>query len=188
MPLMRALWLAFPADPRALAVDDAYMWGENLLVAPVTTASAKDRTVYLPHGIWFDYWTGETITGGFDHTRPVDLATMPLYVKAGSILPLGPVKQSALEKSSDPLELHIFPGSDGQLTLYEDDGVTMEHTRGISSTIDIRWHDQTRSLSLGLAPNSTMHPFTTQKLNVKLVGSSTVKTVEFHGSSTTVVL
>jgi alpha-glucosidase/alpha-D-xyloside xylohydrolase len=188
MPLMRALWLAFPADPRTLTVDDAYMWGESLLVAPVTIASAKDRTVYLPHGTWFDYWTGEAIAGGVDHTRPVDLITMPLYVKAGSILPLGPIKQSALEKSSSPLELHIYPGSDGHLALYEDDGVTMEHTRGISSTIDIRWNDQTRSLSFALAPGFTMHPFTTRKLNVQLAGSPTVKTVEFHGSSTTVVL
>jgi alpha-glucosidase (family GH31 glycosyl hydrolase) len=182
MPLMRALWLAFPTDPRALAVDDAYMWGESLLVAPVTTASAKDRSVYLPHGTWFDYWTGEAIARGVDHTRVVDLATIPLYVKAGSILPLGPVKQSALEKSSDPLELHLYPGNDGHLALYEDDGVGMEHTRGISSTIDIRWNDQARTLSVALAPGSTMHSFTTRKLNVRLAGSSTVKTLDFHGS------
>lgn len=188
MPLMRALWLAFPTDPRALAVDDAYMWGESLLVAPVTTASAKDRTVYLPHGTWFDYWTAETIAGGIDHTCPVDLATMPLYVKAGSILPLGPIKQSALEKSSSPLELHVYPGNNGHLALYEDDGVSMEHTCGISSTINIRWNDQNRSLSLALAPGSTMHPFTTRRFNVQLAGSSTVKTFDFYGSPTTIVL
>ena len=153
---MRALWLAYPNDARALAVDDAYLWGESLLVAPVTASSAKDRTIYLPHGQWFDYWTGEEIFGGLDHIRPVDLATMPLYVKAGTILPLGPIKQSTLEPSTTPIELHIYPGSDARFALYEDDGISMDHTRGISSTIDMRWNDQLKRLSLALAPGSVM--------------------------------
>ena len=72
---------------------------------------------------------------------PVDLATMPLYVKAGTILPLGPIKQSTLERSSAPLELHIYPGADARFELYEDDGISMDHTRGVSSTIDIRWNE-----------------------------------------------
>ena len=188
VPLMRALWFAFPNDPGALAVDDAYLWGDSILVAPVTTMSATERITYLPRGAWFDYWTGEPITGGAPHTRPVDLATMPLYVKAGTVLPLGPIKQSALERLSDPLELNIYPGTDGHLALYEDDGTSMDHLRGVNSTIDVRWNDRTRTLSLALAAGSAMHTFTTRKLNVRLIASSTSRLVEFHGSPITVSL
>jgi len=188
LPLMRALWFAFPSDPKALAVDDAYLWGESLLVAPVTTASATERTTYLPAGAWFDYWTNELISGGATHTRTVDLATLPLYVKAGTILPLGAVKQSALEKSSAPLELHIYPGSNARLTLYEDDGFTMDHTRGIFSTIDLRWDDRARTLSLRLAPGSAMHPFTTRRLSVRIAGSADIKPLDFHGVATMIKL
>jgi len=188
IPLMRSIWFSFPNDPAALAVDDAYMWGDSLLVAPVTEKSAAERITYLPKGAWFDYWTGESIVGGERHTRSVDLATMPLYVKAGTILPLGPVKQSTLERSSAPLELHIYPGADAHFELYEDDGTSMDHTRGISSTINIRWNERTRTISLALAAGSAMRPFTTRKLIVHLVGSSTSKPVEFHGTLITVTM
>jgi alpha-glucosidase/alpha-D-xyloside xylohydrolase len=182
LPLMRALWLAYPGDARALAVDDAYLWGDSLLVAPVTASSAKDRTVYLPHGLWFDYWTGAQISGALDLVREVDLATMPLFVKAGSILPLGPIKQSTLEPSSAPIELRIYPGNDARFALYQDDGISMDHTRGISSTIDMRWNDQLKRLSLVLAPGSIMRSFTTRTFRVRLAGSSEVKTLDFRGS------
>jgi alpha-glucosidase (family GH31 glycosyl hydrolase) len=164
------------------------MRGESLLVAPVTAASAKERTVYLPQGLWFDYWMGERFAGGLDHVRPVDLATMPLYVKAGTILPLGPIKQSTLERSSTPIGLRIYPGSDGRFALYEDDGVSMDHTRGISSTIDIRWNDRLKRLSLAFAPGSVMRNFTSRTFRVRLAGSSELKTQDFRGSLVTVDL
>ena len=188
MPLMRALWIAYPGDSRALAVDDAYLWGENLLVAPVTTASAKERAIYLPQGTWFDFWTGEEIIGGRDHVRPVDVATMPLYVKAGTVLPLGPVRQSTGERSSESMELRVYPGSDGQLALYEDDGVSMDRTRGISSTINVRWTDRRKRLSLALAPGSVMRNFTTRTFRVRLAGSLEVKTLDFRGPLTSIDL
>jgi alpha-glucosidase/alpha-D-xyloside xylohydrolase len=186
LPIMRALWLAHPTDSQALAVDDAYMWGESLLVAPVTTRSATDRSIYLPTGTWTDYWTGEKVTGGATHTRPVDLATLPLYVKSGSIIPLGPIKQYTLEQSPTPLELHIYPGADAYFALYEDDGVSMDHTRAVSSTIEIRWSDQGRNLSLALAAGSTMHPFTTRRFTARFAGSTTVKSIDFSGTPITV--
>jgi alpha-glucosidase/alpha-D-xyloside xylohydrolase len=188
MPLMRALWLAYPGDPRALLVDDAYMWGDSLLVAPITTSSAKDRTIYLPRGQWFDYWTGAQISGALDLVREVDLATMPLFVKAGAILPHGPIKQSTLEKSTAPIDLHIYPGDDGRFALYEDDGVSMEHTRAISSTIDIRWNNRLRRLSLTLAPGSILRDFTTRTFRVQLAGSSEFEALEFRGHPITLDL
>jgi alpha-glucosidase/alpha-D-xyloside xylohydrolase len=191
LPLMRALWLSFPGDAKALAVDDAYMWGGSLLVVPVTSKSATERAVYLPQGVWFDYWaTGSNtpIAGGTTVTRAVDLATLPLYVKAGSILPLGPIKQSTLEASFAPLELHIYPGADARFALYEDDGVSMDHTRGVSSTIDIRWNDRARVLSLVLSPGDTMHTFTTRRFTARIAGSPAIKSVEFNGAAATISL
>jgi len=188
MPMMRALWLAFPGDPDALTVDDAYMWGESFLVAPVTVASATERRVYLPRGGWFDYWTGEQIAGGREHARAVDLATMPLYVKAGSVLPMGPVKQSTLEKTSAPTELHVYPGGDSRATLYEDDGVSMEYTRGVCSTIEVSWSDQERRLSIALEPGSVMHAFTSRAFQIQVAGNAGVKTVEFQGARVSVNL
>ncbi len=187
-PLMRALWLDFPQDRETHAVDDAYLWGANLLVAPVTTKSAKERTTYLPGAHWFDYWTGEPLKGGQHHTRGVDLATIPLYVRAGSILPLGPVKQSTLEASTSPLELHVYPGSNAHLALYEDDGISMEHTRGVSSTLDIHWDDGTRRLSVALAAGSRLHAFTTRRFRAGVVGASAMSPFDFSGTPMTVQL
>ncbi len=181
MPLMRALWLAFPDDVKAATVDDAFLWGQSLLVAPVTAKAATERTTYVPAGTWFDFWTGVAVPGGATHTRAVDLGTLPLYVRAGSIVPLGPVKQFALEKSSAPLELIIYPGSDAQFSLYEDDGVSMDHTRGVSSTIEIRWTETTHVLSLRLAPGSTVHPFTTLTFAARIAGGGASKPIAFHG-------
>ncbi len=120
LPLMRALWLAYPDDPAAAATSDAYLWGPSLLVAPVLAPGAAERTTYLPRGLWGDYWNNARVEGGGRVTRAVDLETLPLYVKAGTILPLGPVKQYAQQQSGEPLTLRIYPGADGAMELYED--------------------------------------------------------------------
>ena len=83
MPIMRALWMHDPSDPKATGADDTYLWGRSILVAPVTTPLAAARTLYMPQGGWFDFWTNEVLTGGTEITRDVDLTTLPLYIKAG---------------------------------------------------------------------------------------------------------
>src|SRR6185312_7733704 len=98
MPIMRALWLHYPDDSAAVARDDQYLWGRDILVAPVTEKGATTKTVYLPPGDWYDFWTEEKVEGGGEVNRPVDLATIPLYVRAGAILPFGPIKQFTSEK------------------------------------------------------------------------------------------
>jgi len=105
-----------------------------------------------------------------------------------TILPLGPVKQSTRVRTSSPMELHIYPGSDGRLALYEDDGVSMDHTRGVSSIIHMSWNDARKQLSLALAPGSAMRNFTTRGFRVQLAGSSEVKMLDFHGSAITIDL
>jgi alpha-glucosidase (family GH31 glycosyl hydrolase) len=148
LPLMRALWLAYPGDPKAAAIDNQYMWGAHILVAPVLEAGATHRTTYLPAGQWWDYWTNQPIDGGKSSAREVDLETLPLYVKAGSILPVGPVKQYAQEASSEPLMLRIYPGADGATSLYTDDGATFAYTKGQYSRILCTWNDQQRVLTM----------------------------------------
>src|SRR5262249_53301269 len=105
LPIMRVLWLHYPDDPESVERGDEYLWGRDILVAPVTEKGAKSRRLYLPPGRWYDLWTEEVLQGGRETTRAVDLATMPLYVQAGSIIPFGPVKQYTSEKVSGPLTL-----------------------------------------------------------------------------------
>jgi alpha-glucosidase (family GH31 glycosyl hydrolase) len=183
LPVMRALWLAFPNDRRALAVDDAYLWGDSLLVAPVTTQGAEQRTVYLPTGTWYDFWSHTKIEGGSEVSAMADLATMPMYVRAGAIVPMGPVKQYATEPSSAPLDLYIYPGSDGAFTLYEDDGVSTDHMRGVSSQIELAWTDASRTLAMKLGGASRMYPFTTRRFAVHVIGATEAVEVVFAGAA-----
>src|SRR5580704_663510 len=148
LPLMRSLWLAYPEDAKASAVEDAYLWGDSMLVAPVLEVGATHRTTYLPHGVWWDYWTNARLDGGSEVTREVTLETMPLYVKAGAIVPIGPVKQHTGEVSSEPVVLRVYPGADGTMTLYEDDGVSFDYQKGALTRIVCRWNDGSRTLSL----------------------------------------
>ena len=100
---MRALWLHYPSDPKAVARGDVYLWGRDILVAPVVEKGATQRTLYLPPGDWYDFWSGERSPAGGEITRAVDLATLPLYVRAGAIIATGPVKQHTDEIPDAPL-------------------------------------------------------------------------------------
>src|SRR5258708_24634895 len=102
MPMMRALWLHFPRDAEAMKLGEEFLWGGDLLVAPVTEKAATSRRVYLPEGVWFDWWTGEKLAGKQWIERSVDLPTMPLYVRAGAIIPLDPVRQYTSQPVNEP--------------------------------------------------------------------------------------
>src|SRR5436853_1138037 len=105
LPIMRALWLHHSDDPAAVARGDEYLWGRDILVAPVVEKGATSRRLYLPRGTWFDFWTDAAVDGGREIERAVDLATLPLYVRAGAIVPMGPVKQYTSEPLDGPLSL-----------------------------------------------------------------------------------
>ena len=179
MPVMRALWLHYPNDPAAVARADEYLWGRSILVAPVVEKEAASRAVYLPQGDWYDFWTGERIAGGREINRPVDLETMPLYVSAGTILPLGPVKQHTSEKTDEPLSISIYPGADGSFHLYEDDGRSFNHRKGEWMGIRLDWTDAQRTLALSLETGSRMIPPLQRKIEVRCL--QTVKQVRFEG-------
>ncbi|HET7871714.1 MAG TPA: DUF5110 domain-containing protein, partial [Terriglobales bacterium] len=180
MPIMRALWLHFPGDAKAVACADQYMWGKNLLVAPVVEKDATTRRVYLPAGAWYDFWTNERIEGGREITRPVDLETMPLYARAGSILPLGTVKQHVAEKTDEPLSLTIYPGADGSFLLYEDDGESFNYRAGEWMGIQMEWNDSRRALTLRLAEGARLLPPSPRTVEAGVAGGA-ARQVTFNG-------
>ena len=167
LPIIRALWLHDADDTVGRARGDEYLWGPNILVAPVTEKGATKRTLYLPRGRWYDFWTGEPIEGGREITRDVDLSTLPLYVRAGTILPIGPVKQFTAEESDSPLTLRLYPGADGRFLLYEDDGLSFTYRKGDWMGIELGWNDQERRLTLRLADGSRMRPPLQRKIEVQ---------------------
>jgi alpha-glucosidase/alpha-D-xyloside xylohydrolase len=188
IPMMRALWLHYPEDTRSARTGDEFLWGRDILVAPVTEKGATTKSVYLPPGEWYDFWTGQRTTGAREISRPVDLATMPLYVRAGAILPLGPVKQYFDQPSSEPLTLRIHPGADGNFVLYKDDGVTFNYERGEYARIGMRWNDRSRQLTLNLLPGSRMLNPAGEDMVVQLGAQGTGKKIHFSGKSMTVQL
>ena len=184
MPIMRSLWLHFPDDPKAVACGDEYLWGKNLLVAPVVEKGATKRQVYLPRGDWYDFWTGERIEGGREISRAVDLETMPLFVRAGSILPLGPVKQHTGEKVDQPLSISIYPGTDASFLLYEDDGASFNYRRGEWMGTQMAWNNTRRTLTLHLAAGSRVMPPLRRNFEVKLENKT--HSLVFDGSPVSV--
>ncbi len=130
MPFMRPLVLEFPADPRALNLNDEYLFGREILVAPVLEEGATERNVYLPASVWVDFWTDTVYTGPCSLTIPAPLDTLPLFIRQGAILPLGPEVQYSGEHPLDPLTLEVYRGVDGSFTLYEDDGKTTHYQTG----------------------------------------------------------
>jgi alpha-glucosidase/alpha-D-xyloside xylohydrolase len=188
MPIMRALWIHDPLEAKAARAAATYLWGRSILVAPVTSPSVDAWTFYLPQSGWFDFWTNQLHTGGVEITRDVDLTTLPLYIKAGSILPLSQVRQSTAEAISEPLEIIIYPGADAHFALYEDDGITMRHQRGAFSIIHPTWTDRTQTLSIALDPHTTVQPRTTRHMVVRLAGSAHGTPVSFTGRTQSILI
>ena len=183
VPMMRALWLHYPDDPAATARGDQFLWGRDVLVSPVVEKGATARRLYLPRGAWFDYWTEERLQGGREIERTVDLETTPLHVRAGAILPLGPVRQFVEENAEGPLTLVVYPGADGTASVYEDDGRSFDYRRGEWMRIQMDWRDAARTLSLRLAPGSRMLEPRRRRIEVRVAGEKTVKALTFEGKS-----
>ncbi len=166
--MMRALVMDFAKDKQALDINDEYMFGKSLLVNPVTKpmytrevvkgndttkvadfSKIKSENVYLPKGTkWFDFWTGEEHNGGQTIAKESPIDIIPLYVKAGSILPIGPEVQYATQKKWDNLEIRVYPGADGKFMLYEDENDNYDYEKGIYSTIMFTWNDARQTLTI----------------------------------------
>jgi alpha-D-xyloside xylohydrolase len=203
--MMRALVMDFPSDKKALDINDEYMFGKSILVCPVTTPMySKDskedfsaigvRELYLPAGTdWIDFWTGVKTTGGQVIKKETPLDIIPLYVKAGSILPIGPQVQYATEKNWDNLEIRIYEGANGEFTLYEDEKDNYNYEKGIYSTISFSWNDSKKTLTINDRKGSFPGMSTERNLNIIRIGEggntgSSSKQVVYNGKKILVKL
>ncbi len=148
--IQRPLVMDFRSDELTHNIPDQFMFGPAIMVNPVTEAGATERRVYLPKDTtWYDFWTGEKLAGGKHIQAPAPLDRIPLYVRAGSILPLGPDEEYADEKPNGPIELRIYPGANGHFTLYNDEGNNYNYEKGEFSTVNITWSDADHTVTIG---------------------------------------
>jgi alpha-D-xyloside xylohydrolase len=147
--IMRPLVMDFRTDVRAQNTGDEFLFGPSLLVSPVTEPGATVSHLYLPAAAWYDFWSGAFIKGGRAIDAPAPLERLPLFVRAGAILPLGPEVQFAAEKPADPLEIRIYRGADGDFTLYEDENDTYNYEKGAYATVGFHWDDAKQTLTIG---------------------------------------
>ncbi|HKO17921.1 MAG TPA: TIM-barrel domain-containing protein [Acidobacteriaceae bacterium] len=151
-PYMRALFMDFPKDPKAMDIPDEYMYGPAFLVAPVTEQGATHRTVYLPAGCdWYNYWTNERLHGGQTIVADAPIDTLPLFVRAGSIVPLGSEVLSA-QQPQTIASVRVYPGADGKFTLFQDDGKTYAYEKGGDKLTTLSWDDAAHRLKHEGAP------------------------------------
>jgi len=176
--IMRSLAFDFRGDKNVYSIPDQYMFGPAFLVNPVTAQGKTIRNVYLPASTkWFDFYTGKQYDGGqsIESAAPIDI--IPLYIKAGSIVPMGPVLQYATEKPANNIELRIYPGANGQFVYYEDENDNYNYEKGASATFKFTWNDKTRQLTISDTKGSFNGMIKKHTLNVVLVN-------EDHGAGT----
>ncbi len=169
---MRPLVMDFRADVKAQNIGDQFMYGPALLVNPVTEQGATMRRLYLPQAKWYDFWTGAAVDGGTTLDSPAPLDRIPLYVRAGSILPLGPKEEYSNEKPADPIELRIYKGANGSFTLYEDENDSYNYEKGIYSTIPISWDEAMQRLTIGDRQGSFPGMLQSRSFHVVFVGEN----------------
>jgi alpha-D-xyloside xylohydrolase len=190
--MMRAFMMDFPHDKNALDINDEYMFGKSVLVSPVATAmyvkpavngrdtiqvedfsAVKSKETYLPAGSdWYDFWTGEKLLGGNKVRSQTPLDIIPLYIKAGSIIPVGPNVQYAEEKRWDTLEIRIYPGASGVFVLYEDENDNYNYEKGIYSTITFSWDDKKKMLTIGDTKGSFPGMLKSRRFNIVVVSET----------------
>jgi alpha-D-xyloside xylohydrolase len=168
--MMRPLVMDFREDKDALGQPYAYMFGKSMLVTPITEAGVNEWNVYLPKSTgWFDLWTGKHYIGGQSINTAAPLDKIPVFVKAGSIIPLGPEVQYTGEKKWDNLEIRVYEGSDGVFTLYEDEGDNYNYEKGVYSTITFSWDDAKKILTIGKRIGSFAGMLAERKFNILCV-------------------
>ena len=181
LPLIRSLWLHYPQDPVASSLGDQYLWGRDLLIAPVYQKGAKARELYLPAGEWHDFWSGRRHKGKQRIVREIDLATMPVFVRAGAILPIDPIRQYSSEAVKEPLTIRVYPGADGQWQMYHDDGASNAYLKGDSSLTSFSWDDRAKKLTIIPVVSPSYRLPYQGSLKVELIGVGESKSVDLKG-------
>ena len=162
--------------------------GDSNVAAAIDWSTPKTVTKYLPKGtLWYDFWTGKSYRGGQSVTLQTSLDRVPMFVRAGSILPLGPEMQYTGEKPWDNLELRLYPGADGTFTLYEDEGDTYRYEQGVYTTIRFDWNDKTRTLTIAERQGSYPGMLSSRQFTV-ILPDGTTKTISYHGHPVTLTL
>jgi len=184
MPLMRSMWLHYPNDKVAAQKGDQFLWGRDMLIAPVYEKGATQRKVYLPEGEWYDWWTNEKLSGKQIISSAVDISIMPIYVRAGAIIPVDPIKQYTSEPVSGPTTLKVYTGTDGLYTLYDDDGISLDYQTEKFTTIRINWNDKERQLSI--QPQKSNGQNVIRNFKIELLPEGTIKEVRYSGIQTNV--
>jgi len=221
--MMRALVMDFK-DKKVVDMNNEYMFGKSILVAPIVNAQytpetivrsnaetgwdrkesdnanktaavtfteAKSTKVYLPEGTsWYDFWTNEKVKGGQEITKSTTIDEIPLYIKAGSIVPFGPQVQYATEKKWDNLEIRVYPGANGEFSLYEDENDNYNYEKGAYSTITFTWNDAGKSLTINDRKGSFTGMITSRKFNIVVIaaGKKIEKAVTYTGKKVVVKL
>jgi alpha-D-xyloside xylohydrolase len=200
--IMRSLAFDFRDDPKINSIPDEYMFGPAFLVNPVTErmysneanpSAVKKRNVYLPgKTLWYDFWTGQKLQGGRTIPAPAPVSTIPLYIRAGSIVPMGPFLQFATEKPADPIEIRIYPGANGNFLLYEDENDNYNYENGAFSTIAFEWNDARHQLTIGKRDGTYLGMPADRTFQIVIVGENKGagtgitgnpdKTVTYNGS------
>jgi alpha-D-xyloside xylohydrolase len=169
--MMRPLVMDFLSDTRAQNIADQFLFGPALLVNPVTEPGASSRQVYLPDATWYDFWTGTTASGPRAMVTPAAIGRLPLFVRAGSIVPFGPDLEYAAEKPADPMEIRVYRGANGSFTLYEDENDNYNYQRGAYATIRFTWDDASHTLTIGERAGSFPGMLQSRTLRVVFVGT-----------------
>ncbi|WP_207534548.1 glycoside hydrolase family 31 protein [Desertivirga arenae] len=193
---MRPLVMDFPADKETHEIGSEYLFGRSLLVAPVTKPDVKTWPVYLPEGTdWWDFWTGEKVKGGQTVNPEVPKDIVPIYIKAGSIIPWGPAVQYSSEKKWDDLEIRVYPGTNGTFTLYEDENDNYNYEKGRYSTINFLWDDPQKLLTITDRKGSFAGMLNTRRFRISVVkpgnangltDSQHTKTIVYKGKKQTI--
>lgn len=171
--IQRPLVMDWRTDPNTWNIGDQFMFGPEILVNPVLQQNATERTVYLPSSpAWFNFWTGASTRGGQEIRADAPLSRMPLYIRAGSILPLGPEIEYATQDPSGPIELRVYRGADGQFDLYEDSGDTYDYLKGQHSIIPMRWDEHSQTLTIGARQGSFPGMVEKRTFRIVFVGAS----------------
>lgn len=214
---LRPLFSDFASDKKVWDMADEFMFGQDILAAPIVTAqytkeqvvkgdamsgwnkettsvsttsdntlspftAEKKTTKYLPKGtLWYDFWTGETYKGGADVVLTTSLDKVPMFLRAGSILPLAPVMQYTAQRKWDQLEIRVYPGADGAFTLYEDEGDNYNYEKGVYSTITFSWDDTSKVLTIGNVKGAFPGMLKDRKFHIVVVGKNTEKDIDYKG-------
>ncbi len=192
--MMRPLVMDFTADANTYNVGDQFMFGNAFMAAPVYTYGARKRDVYFPAGAdWYDFYSGRMIPGGQLLKQDAPYEHMPLYVRSGAIVPMGPVMQYADEKPADDITIYVYAGQDGKFTLYEDENINYNYEKGQFSTIDMVWNDGNQTLNIGNRNGEFPGMLQNRKFNVVKIDSDHPKgtepiAIDYNGQGVSVKL